>query len=244
MTGLEMPEVHEITKNVLAVTNLYHASGKRGTNAGIIFTGNEAVFIDTGMTIASAEFLWETALSRMNQKDLHLNVILTHHHSDHVFGMQLFKEKKATIYAHENVRDFLENDRGQYKQFILDNFFDDPKKGDKILGDVILSLPDHFIEKDTILFDDEVHVLFTPGHVSSELSVYHPDSKTLFAGDTIYEGMSPNTRFGGSNEWRTWISHLERIKKLDIDTIVPGHGNLCSKDEIDNNINYLKELLK
>ena len=244
MTGLGTPEVHEITEKVLAVTNMYHASGTRGTNAGIIFTEDAVVFIDAGMTIASAEFLWETARQRMSQKDLSPYLILTHHHSDHIFGMQLFKEKGATIYAHSNVRDFLENDRGQYKQFILDNFFEDPKKGNKILGNVILSLPDYFIEKDTVLFNDEVHILCTPGHVPSELSVYHPGSRTLFAGDTIYKGMPPNTMFGGSDEWRTWIFHLERIRKLDIDIIVPGHGNLCSKDQIDSNINYLKELLR
>lgn len=244
MTGLGTPKVHEITKDVFAVTDLYHASGKRGTNAGIIFTGNAVVFVDSGMTIASAEFLWETAYKKMNQKDLHPYLILTHHHSDHVFGMHLFREKGATVYAHSNVREFLEDDRGRYKQFIVDNFFEDLEKGGKILGNVVLSLPDCLIEKDTVLFNGEVHVLFTPGHVPSELSVYHPGSKTLFAGDTIYEGMLPNTRFGGSDEWRTWIFHLERLKKLDIDIIVPGHGKLCSKEEIDSNIDYLKRLLK
>ena len=127
----------------------------------------------------------------------------------------------------------------------MEKFIGDPQRGDKILGDVILSLPDRVIEEDTILRlkDEEIHLLVTPGHVSSELSVYHPVSRTLFAGDTIYEGTPPNTRFGGPAEWQVWISNLERLKQLEINVICPGHGKLCSKKEIDKNIAYLKGIL-
>lgn len=181
MNRLEIPKIHEITKTVLAVTNLYHAGGL-GVNAGIIFTEKAVTFIDTGMTIASAAFLWETAHKRIeSQNDLY--VILTHHHSDHVFGMRVFKEKGAAMYAHRNVQEFLENDNGKYKRFILKKYFKDFKKGDKILGDVNLSLPDHLIKDDTVLVD-KIQLLYTPGHVPSELSVYYPDSYfILHSGD-------------------------------------------------------------
>jgi glyoxylase-like metal-dependent hydrolase (beta-lactamase superfamily II) len=52
------------------------------------------------------------------------------------------------------------------------------------------------------------------------------------------------TRFGSPTEWKIWISQLERLKKLEIDTIVPGHGELCSKKEIDRNIAFLRGLLE
>jgi len=91
---------------------------------------------------------------------------------------------------------------------------------------------------------DEIHLLVTPGHVPDEISVYHPSSRTLFAGDAIYEGTGLTTQFGGPEEWKIWIDHLERLKKLDILNIVPGHGQICSRDEIDRNINFLKEKLK
>jgi len=243
--GLRDPNVHEIKENVLAVTGLYH-SPEEGfyVNAGIIFTKNSAVFIDAGMTIASAEFLWKTAQEQRNDpKSLYL--ILTHHHADHVFGMRIFKEKGVKIIAHHMIREWLENDKGRYKRFLIRRSGWTPKKGDEILGDVVLSLPDQLIEKDTVLQIDgeEIQVLYTPGHVVDELSVYHPKSKTLFAGDTIYEGTRLTTRFGGPQEWKLWISQLERLKQLDIDIIIPGHGKLCSKEEIDRNIAYLRGLL-
>ncbi|NIM90868.1 MAG: MBL fold metallo-hydrolase [Candidatus Aminicenantes bacterium] len=243
--GLGNPDVREIKENVLAVTGLYH-SPEEGyyVNAGIIFTKHSVVFIDAGMTIASAEFLWKTAQERRNDsKNLYL--ILTHHHADHVFGMRIFKEKRVKIVAHHMIREWLANDKGRYKRFLVMRSGWTPEKGDEILGDVVLSMPDQLIEKDTVLQLDgeEIQVLYTPGHVIDELSVYHPKSKTLFAGDTIYEGTRLTTRFGGPQEWKLWISQLERLKQLDIEMIVPGHGKLCPKKEIDRNINYLRSLL-
>jgi len=241
--GLGIPEVHKLTENVYAVTGLYHTAGeKAGVSAGIILTAKSIIFIDTGMTIASGEFLWQLAEKRIKgKKDLYL--ILTHHHSDHVFGMKVFKEKGAKIIAHNNVRRFLENDNGRYKSFILKMTGWSAEEGDKILGDVVLSAADQLLVQDTILNidGDEIHLLVTPGHVPSELSIYHPKSKTLFAGDAVYQGIPPHTRFGGPAEWKLWISQLERLKPLEINAIVPGHGELCNKEEIDRNIVHLEE---
>jgi len=86
-------------------------------------------------------------------------------------------------------------------------------------------------------------LLYTPGHVPSEISVYHPKSKTLFAGDTVYEETPLTTRFGGPTQWKLWIQRLEKLDELDIENIVPGHGRICGKDEIQKNIDYLENLL-
>ena len=242
--GLGNPAVHRITENVYAITDLYHTSNGFGTNAGIIFTPRALVFIDSGMTIASGEFLWQTACEQLHgQEDLYL--ILTHHHSDHVFGMRVLKEKGARVIAHTEVREFLENDNGRYKRFIVEKCGWDSQEGDEILGDVLVSLPDQLIERDTVLHlnGEEIQLLVTPGHVPSELSVYHPNSGVLFAGDVIYEGTPPNTQFGGPAEWGDWISQLERLTRLEIDVICPGHGRLCSREEIDRHISYLNGLL-
>lgn len=245
--GLGNPKIHRLTETVYAITDLYHSAGKlAGVNAGIIFTSDSVIFIDSGMTIASGNFLWETARKKMKGKEK-LYLILTHHHSDHVFGMRAIKEKGAKVIAHKIVKDwFIEFDGKRYKRFLAERAGWSTEKGDLIFGDVLLSEPDQLIEQDTILNIDgeEIHILFTPGHTADSISVYYPKSKTLFAGDTIYEGMRLNTRFGGPKEWKLWISHLERMKQLEIKTIVPGHGKLCSKKEIDRNIAYLKELLK
>lgn len=245
--GLGTPKVIQVADNVIAVTGLYHSAGRGfGVNAGIILTSTSVVFIDSGMTIASAEFLWRTAAEQMKgQKNLYL--ILTHHHSDHTFGMRVFKEKGAKVIAHTGINEFLAKDNGYYKKFIARQSGWDQKKADEILGDVQLSGPDQMIEKDEVLTidDEDFRILYTPGHIPTELSVYHPKSGTLFAGDAVYEGGHLTTRFGGPAQWKEWIAQLSRLKELEgLRTVVPGHGELCGLAEIDRNIAYLEKKLK
>jgi glyoxylase-like metal-dependent hydrolase (beta-lactamase superfamily II) len=241
--GLGSPEVTEIAKNVLAVTGLYHGAESGFTvNAGIIFTDQSVIFIDSGMSMASGEFLWEIVRKRMKgDEDIYL--ILTHNHSDHVFGMHAIKKRGAKVIAHIITGMWFRRMPGeQYKKFLAERDGWPPEKADRVYGNVVLSEPDKGIEQDTVLNIDgeEIYVLVTPGHVPSELSVYHPRSKTLFAGDTIYEGSELTTRFGGLVQWKVWISQLERLKKLGISNIVPGHGKLCTEKEIDRNIGCLR----
>ncbi|RLI19346.1 hypothetical protein DRO54_08615, partial [Candidatus Bathyarchaeota archaeon] len=59
----------------------------------------------------------------------------------------------------------------------------------------------------------------------------------------VYEGMPLTTRFGGPKEWKQWIRSLEKLQQLDIKRIVPGHGKICGKEELQRNIEYLENLL-
>lgn len=242
--GLGNPKVHRLAENVLAITGLYHSAGPHvGVNAGMIFTPEGIVFIDSGMTIDSAEYIWNVARKKIKGNE-DLILILTHHHSDHVFGMRVFKEKGAKVVAHKDVAGwFDEYDGEKYKQFIIDKYGGSKEEGDRLFGNIVLTAPDENVEKDRILnvAGEELHILVTPGHTADSIVVYHPDSETLYAGDTIYEGMSPNTRFGDPEEWKIWIAQLERLKKLSLKTVVPGHGGLCTKKELDRNIRYLKD---
>jgi glyoxylase-like metal-dependent hydrolase (beta-lactamase superfamily II)/nitroreductase len=244
ISGRGNPIVHELSADVFAVTDLYHSAGRGfGVNAGIIFTSHSVIFVDAGMSIASAEFLWQSAAARMHGGE-RLYLILTHHHSDHTFGMEVLKKRGATVIAHSGVNEWLENDKGEYKRYMIERSGMTPEEGDRIFGEVVLSLPEIGISSDVLLNidGDEIRIMHTPGHVHTELTVYHPRSRTLFTGDTVYEGSDPNTRFGGPVDWEAWISGLERLKDLEIGVLVPGHGHLSDERVIDRNIDFLRNL--
>jgi len=250
-----MPELHHLGNDTYGVTGLRHIAGI-GVNAGFILTSETIVHIDSGMTISDGEYLIETSKEKTTTQDKVL-LILTHHHSDHIFGMSVFKEAGAKVIAHDNLRKFLTHRRlpsfktlrDSYKPFIVkmmvNRFSYTKERAERELGDVKLFPPDQVFKDDTTLQvdDRELLLLHTPGHVPSEISIYHPKSQTLFAGDAIYEGMPLTTRFGGPKEWKQWINSLEKLERLDAKTIVPGHGRICKKDEITRNIEYLKGLL-
>ncbi|UCG89118.1 MAG: MBL fold metallo-hydrolase [Gemmatimonadota bacterium] len=242
--GLGDPTVHRLGDGVYAVTGLFHSSGDPGVNAGIVFGQDTVVFIDCGMSVVSGQYLWAIASARMTGDETVI-LVLTHHHSDHVFGMSVFKERGARIIAHDVTAWFLRERGAEYRAFIANMEGWTPETADSILGDVSLSEPDVTVNGDYVLSvgGDELRLLFAPGHVPSELVVYHPGSRTLFAGDAIYEGMPPTAHFGGPAEWRTWIGQLQRMGELDIEAVVPGHGRLGAKALIDVNINHLRSLL-
>ena len=249
-----MVELHDLNNNAYAVTDLFHPSGK-GVNAGFLLTSKTVIHIDAGMTVADGNQLLAYSREKAPNQN-RLLLILTHHHSDHIFGMRPIKEAGARIIAHKKIDDFLSfrtppffrSAITTYKPFIMKRLIKTysftKQKAEQTLKDVKLFFPDEFFKEDLDMQidDDKLALLCTPGHVPSEISVYHPKSKTLFAGDAIYEGLPLTTEFGGPKEWKLWIESLKKLDELEIEKIVPGHGKICDKNEIKRNIAYLENL--
>ena len=235
--GVGNPEVKEIALGVLVITKLVHFFAKIGVNAGIIHTPESVIFIDSGMSAYSGSFLWNLAKGRMNgDEDLYL--ILTHKDTDHCFGMNEIRKHGATVIAHEHTAEIIHSDRDISENSIAKRIRKEYNRED-VLGEVMLSRPEQTITHDTTLnLGDEIQLLSIPGHTPGDIAVYHPKSKVLFAGDAILEGMDPYVRPDSINI-ETWIRNLERLKELDIEWILPGHGALSRPDIIDSNIQFL-----
>jgi len=202
------------------------------------------VYVDSGLTIPSAQTILGYSMAvAPNNKPKYL--IFTDHHIDHVAGMKIFKAAGAKTIGHTNLdlhlREYLIQN---WREFIKQRIKDDTER-ELLFGDVELSPLDQTIDKDTIIKVDneEIHILYTPGHWKACLSVYLPSSKVLFAGDTIFSGFEPTTRFGDKDLWQQWINSLEKLKKLNIKTIIPGHGRPCDIKEIPRHIAHLKQII-
>jgi cyclase len=235
--GVGTPQIQEIAPGVFVFTKLVHFFQKIGVNAGIIQTPESIIFIDSGMSAYSGAFLYDFAKERMKgDEDLYL--ILTHKDTDHCFGMNEMKKHGAIVIAHEHTAEIIFEEsnisNNRIAKMIKRTYTQE------VLGEAVLSRPDQTINMDTVLnLGDEIHLLSVPGHTPGDIAVYHPRSKVLFAGDAILEGMDPYVR-PDSISIKTWIKNLERLKKLDIEWILPGHGALSKPDIIDSNIQFLK----
>jgi glyoxylase-like metal-dependent hydrolase (beta-lactamase superfamily II) len=53
------------------------------------------------MTINDGEFLLKSSTRKLRRKPEGIWLILTHNHSDHIFGMDVFKKNNAKVVAHE-----------------------------------------------------------------------------------------------------------------------------------------------
>jgi cyclase len=81
------------------------------------------------------------------------------------------------------------------------------------------------------LGEHEIQIIHHPGHTAPQTSVYVPSEGVAFTGDNVFSKCK--TFIQEADPWE-WLRTLDRIGRLDVEVIVPGHGEPCDK-------RYLKE---
>lgn len=188
------------------------------SNAGFVVTGAGVVVFDTlGSPSLAQEMLRRIrAITRQPVKI----VILSHFHADHYYGMQVFQEAGAQVWAHEAARSVggSEDQRLRFEQRkeILGQWINDQTQRfpdpDKWLGgDIDFSLGG---------VDFRVrHV--GPAHSPEDLVMFVVQDQVLFAGDLVFKGRVP---FVGEADSRQWLASMERLIAMQPKVLVPGHG--------------------
>jgi cyclase len=74
-------------------------------------------------------------------------------------------------------------------------------------------------------------IIHHPGHTAPQTSIHVPEEGVVFTGDNVFHKC--RSWLQECDPWE-WLAALDRIAALDVETIVPGHGEPCGKD-------YLKE---
>jgi len=77
------------------------------------------------------------------------------------------------------------------------------------------------------LGDREIQLLHHPGHTPPQTSVFVPDQGVVFTGDNVFHKCK--TFVQEADPWQ-WLAALDDIRTLDVETIVPGHGEPCGKN--------------
>ena len=138
-------------------------------------------------------------------EDLGLNmkgILLTHHHYDHVGGVDKIREKSdCPVYIHRADSDMYK----KHVDVLLEN-------GDKLL-----------------LGNEEIKVIHTPGHTKGSVCFYSEQSKLAFTGDTIFNVDLGRTDLsdGSSYDMEYSICNIIDLWSNEI-TIYPGHGDSCN----------------
>ncbi len=161
-------------------------------------------------------------------------LINTEHHVDHIFGNYWFKGR-TTIVHHQGVHErfmtvYPELDPFAYALEALPT--DDPE-GAALVPDretyyANMGTADIVFTGDLTLKvgDRTFHLLHTPGHTPGQVAVYVPEERAVFTGDTIF---SECTTWLMTSDVDQWITALDRIRALDIDHVIPGHGPVQGK---------------
>ncbi len=224
----------KITDNVYSYVDVKNSgpSNSFGANAGIIIGKDGIVVIDT--LVSSKE-------AKRFIKDIHAisykpikYVVNTHSHLDHTFGNSDFRRLGAVIISHmndnKNMRISSEAALKNAKSYGLT---EKDMKGTKIAYPA-LTFNDR-MEID--LGDQKIELIYIgPSHTDGSILVYLPEKKILFAGDILFTNYHPFVADGNIEEW---LKVLDYIMTMDVEKIIPGHGPISSKKDVEDMKNYL-----
>lgn len=141
-------------------------------------------------------------------------ILLTHGHFDHIFSLDLIREKYCIpVYIHaEDCEMLTDSFKNAYSFFFCSSF--EQKDADKT-----------FINGDKIsVGDDFLTVIHTPGH-SKGSSCFLCD-KIMITGDTLFaDGIGRTDLYGGDfSRIKESLSMMRNIENASDITIYPGHG--------------------
>jgi glyoxylase-like metal-dependent hydrolase (beta-lactamase superfamily II)/8-oxo-dGTP pyrophosphatase MutT (NUDIX family) len=127
---------------------------------------------------------------------------LTHHHPDHVWGVELFRKTfDVPVMAHPDTAERLARQGMRVDGFLQDG--DEFNLG----GD-----PEY-----------RVRLIHTPGHAKGHLAIWEETHRTLIAGDLV-AGHSTIMIDPPDGDMDEYLSSLERVKALNPRTLFPSHG--------------------
>lgn len=203
-----------------------------GANAGIVVGRDGIAVIDTLISAKEAQRFIKD-IRAISDKPIRY-VVNTHDHLDHVLGNSEFAKLGAKVVAQVETKAALEKNGPSLLQRA--KYFG---LSDEAMSGTTIALPTvTFSESLTIdLGDTRIELLHAgPSHTGGSSIVFIPGSKVLFAGDVLFTNYHPNMRDGNI---QGWIKVLDRIASMDAVNIVPGHGPLSTKKDIEDMKKYL-----
>jgi glyoxylase-like metal-dependent hydrolase (beta-lactamase superfamily II) len=233
-------QLEQVSKSTWAIVD-----GSTYGNVGCIQIPNHLVIIDTGMTPKLAEE-FRNLIHKEIGKPI-TEVILTHYHSDHVFGAQEFQEypliastKMVERYPTLLKAEWSSKGINEMRKFYAETEPDFSRQ----LENLTIITPTKTFKNSLFLGNEkEIEIQHTGGHTVGHSTVYFHPEDILFAGDLVFCQQYP---YAGdpTNNPPDWIKAFETILEMPVDTIVPGHGPLCDKEEIQTQLTYFKQLEK
>lgn len=197
-------------------------------HAFLLDDGEGLTLIDTLFDVDGHRVLAQIAQLGRRPEDLR-HIVLTHAHRSHLGGLaELKRLSDATVYSHEWEADIIAGDREAQRVSPL-------PKGPWGAYPFQLGLAagrgagaPHAVVDRTLKHGDRVgpvDVIHAPGHTPGHLAFYWPESRVLFAGDTIatwpefaagWPGLNLNVR-----QLRVSVS---RLAEMEAQVVAVGHG--------------------
>lgn len=223
-----------VADGVYSYVDVKHAPPQNsfGANAGIVIGKEGIVVIDTLISAKEAKKFIKD-IRAVSDKPIKY-VVNTHMHLDHTFGNCEFAKLGATsISSADGKREMKSYAEPALKKASAYGLSEKDLEGTEICYPSLT-----FEKKMEIDLGDRTVELVHPGrsHTEGSIIVFVPDQKVLFAGDILFTNYHPNLIYADIDGW---VRALDFILAMDAATIVPGHGPVSGKKDVEDMRNYL-----
>lgn len=177
------------------------------SNTYIIESRDEKAIIDIGYGPPHSNINETLNIFKIDIKDIK-KILITHRHRDHTRELKkfIYENEEAKIYIHKNDRDV-----------VVESLKIDKDRVQTLYGDEEISIG-----------EIKIKAIHTPGHTSGSLCFKYEEN--IFTGDLVFaNGLYGRTDLPTGNQ-KELTRSLEKLLKLDVDSMFPGHGEITLKD--------------
>jgi glyoxylase-like metal-dependent hydrolase (beta-lactamase superfamily II) len=224
-------------------------SSLKSVNFYLVKQEHSLSLIDAGW---NNEECWDGLIETLNKNEFSLKdlteIILTHHHIDHI-GLvnRITSEHPIKVFSHPDSilrlkrdADFLEMRVEFYAQLYKEmGCGEDGENHIAYLKTAVQKNKHNSIQADvTEILDDQLlnfNIIKVPGHAPDQLAFYHNRHNCLFGGDLLIEHISSNALVEPNLQGMripSMLQHIDSLKKclaLNVDVVFSGHGTLINQ---------------
>lgn len=240
----------------------YETGGGGGSHNTVFLVTSDGIILSDPIRVEFAEWLKMELSERFGQAVKY--VIYSHHHPDHASGGTVFADT-ATFVGHEqttidlnaslpsNAADLDVNGNGLLERSEAtglaypQNFDRYDLNGDDTLTGAEINAE---TPRPELVYSDEMTItlggssveLMHPGPAhSDDMSVlYFPEERAAFAVDFLHVKRFPVTL--GGYPVAQYVDAIARVETLDFDILIPGHGDIGTKNDLVLFLDFLRAL--
>ena len=232
-----MFKLEQVSENVWA-----HTKGETRGNVAFIRIKGSGVMVDSGMDPKTAKIARETAEKEMEVPIKYL--IITHHHADHVFGNQALED--CDIISSKDTKEIIDEQIStNWTKDKLEERMEQVPEFKEKWADLRFVKPTITFEGEYIIEEngEKVEIVQTNGHTRGSSYLYIHNDNVVIAGDLLFAETYP---YGGdpTADPYLWIDAYTQMIYLNPAKVVPGHGPITFKEELEIQQKYLETLVK